>query len=90
MFHLVNIVHAGVISDAPRAESLLINILTFLLQVAGIIGIISLVVSGAMIYFSGGDPELAKKGKKGMVYSVVGIVVVLGALMILRTMSGVL
>ena len=85
---LINIAHADVIADAPSFGTLLSNVLTFLLQLAGILGIISLVVSGIMIYFSGGDAERAKKGKKAMLYSVVGIAVVLGAMMIVKTIAG--
>ena len=81
---------ADVIAEAPLVQTLLGNVFTFLLQIAGILGIISLVISGMMIYLSGGDEERAKKGKQMMVYSVVGIATVLGALMVVKTIAGVL
>lgn len=85
MINFINTAHAGVISGAPSIPQLLSNTLTFLLQVFGILGIISLVVSG-MYYFSvSGDAEQAKRAKKGVTYSVIGVAIVLGAMVILRT-----
>lgn len=89
-FLIIGVAHADMIADAPLVQTLLANVLTFLLQIAGILGIIAVVVSGIMIFLAGGDAERAKKAKQMMVYSVVGIAVVLGALMVVRTISGVL
>jgi uncharacterized membrane protein len=90
MINLINTAHAGVISDAPTIGTLLGNVLGFLLQIAGIFGIISLVVSGVMIFLSAGDAERSKKAKQAATYSVIGIAVVLGGLILVRTINGAL
>jgi len=90
LFSIINVAHAGVISDAPTIPSLLLNILTFLLQVFGILGIISLVVSGMYYFLAAGDAEQVKKAKMAVGYSVMGIVVGLGGMVVVRTIAGVL
>lgn len=90
MVKLIDTAYAGVISDAPSAGALLADILAFLLQISGILGIIAIVVSGGMLWLSAGDAERAKKAKTAMMHSVVGMAVVLGSLMILRMIAGAL
>ena len=90
LFPIINIAHAGVISDAPTIGTLLSNILTFLLQIFGILGIISLVVSGVYYFWAAGDAEQAKNAKRGMMYAVLGIVIGLGGMIVVRTISGAL
>jgi cytochrome bd-type quinol oxidase subunit 2 len=73
---------AGVIEDAIPISKVLSNILDFLLSVAGIVGILGLVVSGIFYLVARGDEELAKRAKMAMTYSLVGIAVVAGALVV--------
>ncbi len=83
-----SISNAGVISDAPNISELLFNILNFLLQVFGIIAIISLVVSGILYLTSSGDESRIRLAKKGMIYSIIGILVALSGVIIIKTISG--
>lgn len=79
---------AGVISDAPNVSEILYNILNFLLQVFGIIAIISLVISGILYLTAAGDEDRIKLAKGGMVYSIIGILVALSGVIIIKTITG--
>jgi hypothetical protein len=81
---LINIAHAGIISDAPSLQSIVIRILNFLLSVAGIIAIISLVISGLLYFFSAGNETRMERAKKSAQYSVIGITVVISAMVVVR------
>ena len=82
--NFINIAHAGVISDAPTFQQIEINILYFLLSVAGIIAIMALVVSGVMYFFSTGDEMKMETAKKSAKYVLVGIVIAMGGMIIVK------
>jgi hypothetical protein len=84
MFELISIAHAGVITDAPSISSVGVKILFFLLSVAGIIAIISLVLAGALYFFSAGDEGRMKLAKRAMTASVVGIIMALGGMVVVN------
>lgn len=88
MINLINIAQAGVISDAPRISQLLLNILNFSLQILGLVAIIGIVISGIFYLTSFGDEERVKFAKKSLLYSIVGVVVALGGVVIIKTISG--
>lgn len=71
---------AGVITDAKPVTALLGSVLNFLLSVAGVIGIIGLVISGVWYMTAGGDENRVRLAKRMAIASVIGIVVVVGAL----------
>lgn len=71
---------AGVITDAKPMTALLGSVLNFLLSVAGVIGIIGLVISGVWYMTAGGDEDRIRLAKRMALASVIGIVVVVGAL----------
>ena len=71
---------AGVITDAKPVTALLGSVLNFLLSVAGVIGIIGLVISGVWYMTAGGDEGRVRLAKRMAIASVIGIVVVVGAL----------
>lgn len=82
--NLVNIAHAGVISDAPSISQVGIKILFFLLSVTGIIAIISLVLAGALYFFAVGDEKKIKIAKKAASFSVIGIILAMSAMVLVR------
>jgi type II secretory pathway component PulF len=91
MIHLISIAHAsGVLDDAPSIPQLLLNILNFLLQVFGIIAIIALLISGIFYLTAYGSEDRIKTAKRGMLYSVIGIAVVLSGMIIIKTIGGLL
>ena len=71
---------AGVITDAKPVTALLGSVLNFLLSVAGVVGIIALVISGVWYMTAGGDEDRVRLAKRMAIASVIGIVVVVGAL----------
>lgn len=81
---IINIAYAGVITDAPTVREIGVNVLSFLLSIMGIIAIISLVVSGIMYFFSAGDYRKIEIAKKSTKYSILGIVIALGGMIIIR------
>lgn len=78
---------AGVISDAPTLAQIGLNIFDFLLSAAGIIVIITLVASGVLYFFSGGDAKKITQAKKASLSSIIGAVIVLGAMVIVKTIE---
>ncbi len=86
---LINIVRAadGVITNAPTIAQLLLNTLNFLLEIFGIIAIISMLLSGIVYLTSGGNESQIARAKKMTVYSIIGIVVALGGVIIIKTIS---
>lgn len=73
---------AGVITDATPLTSGLFNVLQFLLSIAGVVGIIGIVVAGSWYLTAGGDEERMKKAKRAVLACVIGLMVVIGALVI--------
>jgi len=88
MIHFINIAHAGVISDAPTFKQVEINVLNFLLSVAGIIAIIALVLSGIVYFFSAGDERRMEIAKKSAMYAILGIVLIMGSMVLVRLIGG--
>jgi hypothetical protein len=64
------------------------NTLEFLLSVVGILAIIMLVVGGIMYMTAGGEERNADTAKGIIKYSVIGIAIALGSLVIVRTIAG--
>ncbi len=75
---------AGVIESAPPLAHILMNILYFLLSVVGIVAILSLVIAGLRYMLAFGDTEKIAAAKQMTVYSIIGVVVALSALILLR------
>lgn len=78
------IASAGVISNAPNLSNVLLNVLDFVLSIVGIVAILSLALSGVLYLMSGGDSSQAKTAKQYAVASVIGLLIALGALIIVR------
>lgn len=87
MFHLIEIVNAGVITDAPTFQNIGMSVLNFLLSVAGIIAIIFLVVSGIMYFVSFGNENRMELAKRSAKYAIVGIILILGGMIIVRSVG---
>ena len=75
---------AGAIANAPSLSYIFMNILYFLLSVVGIVAILSLVIAGLRYMIAFGDTEKIDSAKRMMGQSIIGIVVILGALIIVR------
>lgn len=66
------------------------NTLTLLLSIVGIIAIISLVIGGIMYMTAYGDEKRVETGKKIVTYSIIGIAIALGSLVIVKQIAGLL
>lgn len=88
-FFYIDTVYAitGSITNAPRIMHILSNALQFLLSIVGIVAIIGLVASGIIYLTSGGDEKRATSAKRAALAAVVGIVVALGALVIVSQLG---
>lgn len=78
---------AGSITNAPDISSILLNVLQFLLSIIGILGIIGLVVSGILYFFSAGDVKRSALAKRGVIGTVVGIIITLSALVLVTQLA---
>lgn len=84
----MNVAHAaGVIEDATPIAEVLTNALSFLLSIAGILGILSLAVSGVLYMTAGGDERRSEMAKRAALFSVMGIATVLAALVIVTQVA---
>ncbi len=83
----ISTVHAGSISDATPITTILENILQFLLSIVGVLAIISLVVAGVMYLTAAGNIKQVDLAKKAVQLSIIGIVVALGALLIVSQLG---
>lgn len=71
----------------PSLLEIAVRVLTFLLSIVGIIAIISLVVAGIMYLTAYGDPKKIDTAKAMVFNSILGIIVTLGALVIIRQVA---
>ncbi|MFC1623222.1 hypothetical protein ACFL2R_01960 [Patescibacteria group bacterium] len=88
MLSLLNIAHAGAIDEAPGIAEVLLNVLDFLLQIFGFLGIIALVIAGFLYFTAAGDQGRIDLAKKMTIYVVIGVVVALGSMVIVRQITG--
>jgi hypothetical protein len=82
-----SVAQAGVIGDAPRITTIVGNVFTFLLSLAGILAIIALVVASLRFLFSGGNVERATSAKRSFFLIILGLIILFGALVIVRQIS---
>jgi type II secretory pathway component PulF len=80
-------VQEDIIGDAPPVAEALVRFLEFLLTIFGGIAMIMLVFSGIAYFFASGNEQTQQIAKRSMYYSVIGIVVALGAILIVRTIG---
>lgn len=66
------------------------NVLMWLLFMLGIVGVIGFVISGIMYLISTGDQTMIDRAKKGMTYSIVGIIVGLAGVVIIQAVEAIL
>lgn len=78
---------SGPISNATPVAEILTNVLNFLLSIVGIVGIIGLVVTGILYFTAAGDERKIHLAKVSFYASVTGLVISLGALVILNLLS---
>jgi hypothetical protein len=78
---------SGTTTNALGLYAIATNVLNTLLSIAGIIAIIFLIVGGITYMTSQGDEKRVETGKKIITYSVIGIALIMGALVIVSQVS---
>lgn len=63
------------------------NLLFWLLALFAIFGVIGFVISGIWYLVSAGEESMAEKGKEGMKYSIIGIVIGLSGFLIMQAVN---
>ena len=87
MIHFVEIAHAGVITEAPTFQQIGLNVLNFLLSVAGILAIIMLRLSGIFYFLAAGNEARMEKAKKSAIYSILGIIIIVSGMVMIRMIN---
>lgn len=72
------------VPGAITLQAIALNVLRFLLSIGGVIAIISLIIGGITYTTAYGDEERLDKAKKIIAYSLLGIVIAMGALVLVR------
>ena len=75
------------VNNALTVKAIALGVLKFLLSVAGIIAIISLVVGGSTYLTAYGDEKRLDKGKSIVTYSIIGFAIILAALVIVNQIA---
>jgi hypothetical protein len=68
-------------------KDILTNLLNWLLMIVGIIALIGFIISGIQYILAAGDEKLMELGKKNMLYSIMGIVVVMASLVVVQAID---
>lgn len=69
---------------------ILTNGMKWLLVIVGILGVIGFVIAGIIYLTAAGDDDQIQKGKKAMVYSIVGVIVALLGVVIIKAVQSLL
>jgi hypothetical protein len=64
--------------------------MNWLLIVVGILGVIGFVIAGIIYLTAAGDEDQVAKGKKAMIYSIVGVIVALLGVVIIQAVQALL
>jgi len=64
--------------------------MNWLLILVGILGVIGFVIAGIIYLTAAGDEDQIAKGKKAMIYSIVGVIVALIGVVIIQAVQGLL
>lgn len=81
---------AGPLTTAQPIDVGLTKILNFLLSIIGIVGILSLVIAGAMYFFAAGDMRQILLAKKAMIGGITGMMLALGGYVLIKTIASLL
>lgn len=82
---IINSAQAGPMTDAPPLSDIVMSVLQFVLTIAGVIAVLSIVIAGIMYMTSGGNTERVGFAKKALIGGIVGLSVVLLSLIIVST-----
>ena len=64
--------------------------MNWLLVIVGILGVIGFVIAGIIYLTAAGDEDQIGKGKKAMIYSIIGVIVALIGVVVIQAVQGLL
>lgn len=73
---------------STEADTLLANALSIVYWVVGIVAVVTIIIAGYMYVTSAGDPAQATKAKNMILYSAIGLVIVMLAFVITQFVLG--
>jgi hypothetical protein len=77
----------GVIDDAPTFAQAFLRLLDFLLEIFGFLVILTFVIAGILYFTAGGNVTRLELAKKAFTWAVVGVVVGLGAFVLVLALA---
>ncbi|MGI6278370.1 MAG: pilin [Patescibacteria group bacterium] len=77
----------GGVAKIKALEPIIANILGFIIPIVGMLLLLVLIAGGFQYITSGGEAEQAQKAKKTLTYAIFGLLVVLGAWLIIRLLE---
>ena len=81
---------AGTGLPAGSIVGIITSVMNWLLIIVGILGVIGFVIAGIIYLTAAGDEEQIEKGKKAMIYSIVGVIVALIGVVIIQAVQSML
>ena len=75
------------IPDSPNVKVVLVNIVSWMLEILGLITFIAFIISGGQYLMASGNDKMIETAKKNMTYSVIGIIVALSGFVIIRAID---
>jgi len=75
---------AGQIPNAPPLRGVYINLIGYILSFTAIVGVTAFIVGGYTYLTSGGNDEKLQRGKKTIIYSIVGLAIIMISAMIVN------
>ncbi|NCA93793.1 MAG: hypothetical protein EOM84_01300 [Sphingobacteriia bacterium] len=81
---IIETAQAQTMANAPSFTEIGSTIVNFILQAVGIFAIIGLVVTAIIYFTANGDEMRIKLAKRSFFYSIVGIVIALGSIIMIR------
>lgn len=74
----------------PQAnpDAVLTGVLNLVYMITGVVAVIALIVAGFMYVASNGNAETVKKAKNGIIYSIIGLIIVASAFTITHFVMG--
>jgi len=71
-------------TNCPEAKNIITRAIKFLFSILGAIGMIG-IITGAIVYMtSAGNEQQSRNGRKMIIYSIIGIIIALSAVVIVR------
>jgi hypothetical protein len=69
-------------------KSLLLTIINYFLGFLGVLAVLMVIYGGVLYITASGDPQKADKGKKIIMYAIIGIVIILLSFALINTVLG--